>query len=82
MPQQLINDTIIGNMSSSPIKEYVYHIYKRKRRSAAVNITAQCTMRTAGFGEILNNEISVPFLSAYESANAFVLSRKFYFKRI
>ena len=73
MPQQLINDTIIvGTIVQAQLcRICLPHFINRKHRSAIVNITAQCTMRTFGFGEILNNEISVPFLSAYESANAF-----------
>ena len=73
MPRQLINDTIIvGTIVQAQLcRICLPHFVKRKEKSAIVNITAQCTMRTFGFGEILNNEISVPFLSAYEAANAF-----------
>lgn len=73
MPQQLINDTIVvGTIVQAQMTRICLPYFsKRKEKSAIVNITAQCTMKTFGFGEILNNEISVPFLSAYESANAF-----------
>lgn len=73
MPRQLINDTIIvGTIVQAQLTRICLpYFVKRKQKSAIVNITAQCTMKTFGFGEILNNEISVPFLSAYEAANAF-----------
>lgn len=73
MPRQLINDTIVvGTIVQAQLTRICLpYFMKRKEKSAIVNITAQCTMKTFGFGEILNNEISVPFLSAYEGANAF-----------
>ena len=39
--------------------------------SALINITAQCMHPNFLFGITLSNEISVPYLSVYEAANAF-----------
>jgi len=47
---------------------------KRKRndkKSALINITAQCMHPNFLFGITVSNEISVPYLSVYEAANAF-----------
>lgn len=47
---------------------------KRKvlsKRSALINITAQCMHPNFIFGVTMSNEISVPYLSVYEAANAF-----------
>jgi hypothetical protein len=41
------------------------------KRSALVNITAQCMHPNFLFGLTMSNEISVPYLSVYEAANAF-----------
>ena len=41
------------------------------RKSALINITAQCMHPNFLFGITMSNEISVPFLSVYEAANAF-----------
>lgn len=73
MPQKLINDTIIvGTIVQSQLTKLVIpYFLNRQFKNAIINITAQCTMPTYGFGEILNNEVSVPFLSVYEGANAF-----------
>ena len=73
MPHQLINDTIaVGTIvQSQMIRICMPHFLKRTKKSSIVNITAQCIMPTFGFGEILSNEISVPFLSVYEASNAF-----------
>jgi hypothetical protein len=43
----------------------------KKRTSALVNITAQCMHPNFLFGVTMTNEISVPYLSVYEAANAF-----------
>ena len=40
-------------------------------KSALINITAQCMHPNFLFGITLSNEISVPYLSVYEAANAF-----------
>jgi short-subunit dehydrogenase len=73
MPRDLINDTIIVGtiVQSQLIRICIPYFLKRQSKSAIINITAQCIMPTFGFGEILSNEISVPFLSVYEAANAF-----------
>ena len=41
------------------------------KRSALINITAQCMHPNFLFGVTMPNEISVPYLSIYEAANAF-----------
>lgn len=41
------------------------------KRSALINITAQCMHPNFLFGVTMPNEISVPYLSVYEAANAF-----------
>ena len=43
----------------------------KRRKSALINITAQCMHPNFLFGLTLSNEISVPYLSIYEAANAF-----------
>ena len=42
-----------------------------KKHSALINITAQCMHPNFLFGVTMSNEISVPYLSVYEAANAF-----------
>lgn len=42
-----------------------------RAKSALINITAQCMHPNLLFGITLSNEISVPYLSVYEAANAF-----------
>ena len=42
-----------------------------KKQSALINITAQCMHPNFLFGLTMSNEISVPYLSVYEAANAF-----------
>jgi short-subunit dehydrogenase len=42
-----------------------------EKKSALVNITAQCMHPNFLFGLTMSNEISVPYLSVYEAANAF-----------
>ena len=71
--EQQINDTIIvGTIVQSRLTRMVIpYFIKRKQHSGIINITAQCVMPTYGFGEVLHNEVSVPFLSVYEAANAF-----------
>ena len=73
MPHQLINDTIaVGTIVQSQlIRICIPHFLKRKEKSCIINITAQCIMPTYGFGEILSNQISVPYLSVYEASNAY-----------
>lgn len=73
MPEQLIKNTIsVGTLVQARMIQLVLpHFLKHKstRKSAIINITAQCMHLNIGFGT--SNEISVPFLSAYEAANAF-----------
>lgn len=73
MPNQLINDTIIvGTIVQSQLTRLVIPKFiKRKEHNAIINITAQCIFPTYGFGEVLDNAVSVPYLSVYEAANAF-----------
>ena len=40
-------------------------------KSFIINITAQCIFPTFGLGQIMENNVTVPFLSVYEGANAF-----------
>ena len=50
------------------------YFLKRKeldKKSALINITAQCMHPNFLFGITLSNEISVPYLSVYEASNAF-----------
>lgn len=72
-PPQHINDSIIvGTIVQSQLTRIVIpHFLKRESKSFLVNITAQCIFPTFGLGEILDNNITVPYLSVYEGANAF-----------
>ena len=73
MPSKLINDTIaVGTIVQSQlIRICIPFFLKRKSKSCIINITAQCILPTFGFGEILSNQLSIPYLSVYESCNAF-----------
>ena len=73
MPQQLINDTIaVGTIVQSQlIRICLPHFLNRKSKSCIMNITAQCIIPTFGLGEILSNQISLPYLSVYEASNAY-----------
>lgn len=73
MPQQLINDTIaVGTIVQSQlIRICIPYFLKRKPKSCIINITAQCIVPTFGLGEILSNQISLPYLSVYEASNAY-----------
>jgi short-subunit dehydrogenase len=44
---------------------------EEEKKSALINITAQCMHPNFLFGLTMSNEISVPYLSIYEAANAF-----------
>lgn len=72
-PPEHINDSIIvGTIVQSQLTRIVIpHFLKRESKSFLVNITAQCIFPTFGIGEILDNNITVPYLSVYEGANAF-----------
>jgi short-subunit dehydrogenase len=48
-----------------------YFLKREEKKSALINITAQCMHPNFLFGLTLSNEISVPYLSVYEAANAF-----------
>ena len=73
MPEHLINDTIIvGTIVQSQLTRMCMpRFLERNYKSFLINITAQCIFPTFGFGEIMDNNITVPFLSVYEGANAF-----------
>jgi 17beta-estradiol 17-dehydrogenase / very-long-chain 3-oxoacyl-CoA reductase len=76
MPAQYINDSIItGTIVQSRLTQLVIpYFLKRKllnKKSGLINITAQCMHPNYLFGIGINNEISVPYLSVYEGANAF-----------
>ena len=73
MPEEKINDTIICGtiVQSRLIRLVLPHMIKRKKKSAIINITAQCMHPNIGLGVGLSNEISLPYLSVYEAANAF-----------
>ena len=72
-PPEHINDSIVvGTIVQSQLTRIVIpYFLKRDSKSFLVNITAQCIFPTFGLGEILDNNITVPYLSVYEGANAF-----------
>ena len=74
-PAQSINDSIIvGTIVQSQLTRIaISHFMKRdeKLSNFIVNITAQCIFPTFGIGEMMDNNITVPYLSVYEGANAF-----------
>jgi 17beta-estradiol 17-dehydrogenase / very-long-chain 3-oxoacyl-CoA reductase len=73
MPEHLINDTIVvGTIVQSQLTRICMpYFLERRDKSFIINITAQCIFPTFGFGEVMDNNITVPFLSVYEGANAF-----------
>ena len=73
MPEHLINDTIIvGTIVQSQLTRIcIKHFLERQNKSFIINITAQCIFPTFGLGQIMENNVTVPFLSVYEGANAF-----------
>lgn len=76
MKADYIRDVIAtGTMVQSRLTHMaIPYFIKRKERestSALINITAQCMHPNFLFGLTLSNEISVPYLSIYEAANAF-----------
>ncbi len=76
MPSQLINDTIAtGTIVQSRLTQMVIPGFLNRKnkgiKSALINITAQCLHPNLLFGLTTSNEISVPYLSVYEAANAF-----------
>ncbi len=73
MPENLIRDTIsCGTIVQARLIHAVIPIFlQRNKKSAIINITAQCVHPTFGFGNAMSNEISLPYVSVYEAANAF-----------
>ena len=78
MDATYIRDVIsTGTIVQSRLTHMVIPLFlKRKalqksKRSALINITAQCIHPNFLFGITMSNEISVPYLSVYEAANAF-----------
>jgi hypothetical protein len=73
MPEKKINDTIIcGTIVQARLTQIaIQQFFKRKKlkKSAIINITAMCMFSNFWFGE--KSEVSVPYLSVYEAANAF-----------
>ena len=75
MPSAYIRDTIatgtiVQARLTHMIIPYFLERHKLYKKSGLVNITAQCMHPNLLFG-MLENEISVPFLSVYEASNAF-----------
>ena len=74
MPSELITNTIVvGTIVQSQLTRICLpHFLKRnKEKNCVINITSQCIFPTFGLGQILDNHITVPYLSVYEGANAF-----------
>ena len=73
MPPEKINDTIICGtiVQARMIRMVLPKMLNRKKKSAIINITAQCLHPNFLFGVGLSNEISLPYLSVYEASNAF-----------
>jgi short-subunit dehydrogenase len=76
MPSNLISDTIAtGTIVQSRLTQMVIPGFLTRKskgfKSALINITAQCLHPNLLFGMATSNEISVPYLSVYEGANAF-----------
>jgi len=71
MPEKKINDTIVcGTIVQSRLTQIaIQQFIKRKNKSAIINITAMCQINNFWFGT--TNEITVPYMSVYEGANAF-----------
>ena len=75
MPDNLINDSIIvGTIVQSRLSRLVIPYFLKRpedKSNFIINITAQCLFPTFGLGQLIENHISVPFLSVYEASNAF-----------
>jgi len=78
MDASYIRDVIAtGTIVQSRLTHMVIPFFlKRKtadahKKSALINITSQCMHPNFLFGVTMTNEISVPYLSVYEGANAF-----------
>ena len=79
MPANYIRDVIAtGTLVQSRLTHMAIPYFIKRasgaanaRKSALINITAQCMHPNFLFGLTMSNEISVPYLSVYEAANAF-----------
>jgi short-subunit dehydrogenase len=74
MDASYIKDVIAtGTIVQSRLTHMVIPTFlkRKEKKSALINITAQCIHPNFLFGITLANEISVPYLSVYEAANAF-----------
>ena len=78
MPVELIKGPIAtGTLVQARLTQLVIPFFIERRNqtsqlhSALINITAQCLHPNYLFGINSTNEISVPYLSVYEAANAF-----------
>lgn len=75
MPHKLIRDSIAtGTIVQSRLTQLIIPIFLKRKptaKSGLINITAQCLHPNFLFGLTISNEISVPYLSVYEAANAF-----------
>jgi short-subunit dehydrogenase len=73
MPSQKINDGIVcGTIVQARITQLAIQKFinrKSNKKSAIIDITSMCTYPNFWFG--CKGEISVPYLSVYEGANAF-----------
>jgi short-subunit dehydrogenase len=73
MPSQKINDSIIcGTIVQARITQLAIQRFinrKTNKKSAIIDITSMCTYPNFWFG--YKGEISIPYLSVYEGANAF-----------
>ena len=73
MPSELINNTIVAGtiVQSQMTRICLKYFVKRETKSCVINITAQCIFPTFGIGQIIDNHVTVPYLSVYEASNAF-----------
>ncbi len=75
MPHKLIRDSIAtGTIVQSRLTQLLIPIFLKRKptaKSGLINITAQCLHPNFLFGLTISNEISVPYVSVYEAANAF-----------
>ncbi len=78
MPVELIKGSIAtGTLVQARLTQLVIPFFIERKKenanveSALINITAQCLHPNYLFGINSTNEISVPYLSVYEAANAF-----------
>ena len=73
MPPQKINDSIVcgtivqARLTQLAIQKFVAR--KSNKRSAIIDITSMCNYKNFWFGA--NSNLSIPYLSVYEAANAF-----------